>query len=108
VAAAVKMTNGDKILLDISNYKTKLMTLASQYITLNKGGEILGCKEDKLGIIIGKIESLTRFYNNNFDVNGNIYPLYTCPSVTLIRKYINPNYIPPNSEIIINGIDGNN
>lgn len=102
------MTTGDKILLDITTYKTLAMRLASEYIALSKNGEDLGCKERKLSIICGKVASLTRFYDNNFDSNGAIDPVYTCPAaVSLIRKYINPSYVAPDSSIEINGIDGN-
>lgn len=102
------MTNGDKILADIAAKKVEAMTLASKYIALSKNGEQLGCEENNLVILVGQINSLTRFYNNNFDANGAITPIYVCPSLTLIRKYINPNYTPPvGSGFIINSIDGN-
>ena len=101
------MTNGDKILLDISTKKAEAMTLASKYIALSKNGEQLGCCENKLRLLNGQIGALTRFYNNNFDANGAITPIYTCPSTTLIRKYINPNYTPTDSGIVIDVIDGN-
>jgi len=102
------MTNADKILTDIVNYKTEVMTLASEYIAESKNGESLGCKEDNLIILCGKIESLARFYNNNFDSAGNnIDPIFTCPSITLYRKYVDPNYTPVDSGIEINIIDGN-
>ena len=109
MAAVVNMTTGDKILKDIEDKKTELMKLASKYISLQKNGEALNQKKDNTIIVLAaQINVLTRFYNNNFDANGNIEPLYVCPSVTLIRRYIDPNYIPTtSSEIIINGIDGN-
>lgn len=100
------MTTGDKLLQDISDMKDEVMTLALEYINLSKNGEDLGCKEDKLTILLGKIRAMITFYTLNFDANGNITPLYTCPQTTLIRKYINPNFQPPIPGIEINIIDG--
>lgn len=103
------MTQGDKIHQDITTAKTDVMALASKFITLSSNGELLGCRENKLIFLTNKITSMTIFANQYFDSAGNdITPIYSCPAnTTLIRKYINPNYTPPNTEIIINEIDGN-
>jgi len=102
------MTSANKILKDISDKKELALKLAAKFITLEKGGEMLGCKENKLIILTGQIDALERFYNNNFDSSGNnIDPIYVCPAPTLIKRYINSNFMPPEEEIIINGIDGN-
>jgi hypothetical protein len=99
------MTTGDKLLQDIANLKTEAMDLAIKYIDLAKNGQDLGCMENKLMLLVGKEQALTTFYTLNFDENGAITPLYTCPQTTLIRKYVNPNYDPGNG-VIINIIDG--
>lgn len=103
------MTQGNKIQQDITTAKTDVMALASKFITLTNNGELLGCRENKLIFLTNKITSMTVFANQYFDSAGNdIKPVYSCPTnTTLIKKYINPNYVPPNTEIVINIIDGN-
>lgn len=100
------MTTQSKLDLAISTAKTAAMDLAFKYINLEKNGDDIGCKENKLVVMTSQIAAMEDFYCQNFDENGNITPTYTCVSTTLIQRFIDPNYQPPQSGIEINIIDG--
>lgn len=101
------MTSAGQLTADIKTAKTNAINLATKFINLEANGEDLGNLTNQLIVLTSQISNMEDFYCQNFDDFGNvIIPTFTCASTVLIQKYINSNYMPPNTDITINVIDG--
>ena len=103
------MTSADQLSSDILTAKTNAIALAYKFINLQANGEDIGNLTNQLIVMTSQISNMEDFYCQNFDDFGNVVtPTFICASTTLVQKYINPNYVPPNTDITINVIDGGN